>query len=196
MPILVERSVFDAWLGSAVSSDNPAHAKTLEAAQAKNEPANASARDARASFNSGDYSCGPIGCRGRGADFYALEETTHNILEGYQIKGAYTGIGAVAAQDQSKTFAAVERLTPFSFLVVLFLFWLVEPKPIRLLLVSVPMLLAWWATMGTVGLILGQLTIMESLFGIMIFGLGIDFSLHLMVRFREERASENPTKLP
>jgi uncharacterized protein len=188
-PYLVERSIFDAWLGAAIESDNPAHSKTLEKEKEKLDLMTRQRTMEGHRLIQVTTVSDPLDVVAGGADYYALEEATQAILNGYQLKGAYTGIGAVAAQDQSKTFAAMEKLTPFSFLVVLFLFWLVEPKPMRLLLVSVPMLLAWWATMGTVGLILGQLTIMESLFGIMIFGLGIDFSLHLMVRFREERAN-------
>ena len=188
-PFVVERSIFDAWLGSVIASDNPEYAKTLEDAQKTiNLDVRQRAMRGHRLLQVTTVS-DPLDVAAGGADYYALEDATKEILKRHQLHGAFTGIGAVAAQDQSKTFAAMEKLTPFSFLVVLFLFWLVEPKPLRLLLVSVPMLLAWWATMGTVGLILGQLTIMESLFGIMIFGLGIDFSLHLMVRFREERAN-------
>ena len=67
----------------------------------QNEPANASARDAGHRLI-GDYSYGPIGCRGRGRILRFRRNDTQ-YFRGYQIQGAYTGIGAVAAQDQSKT---------------------------------------------------------------------------------------------
>jgi predicted RND superfamily exporter protein len=43
------------------------------------------------------------------------------------------------------------------------------------------------ATLGIVGLLTGGLTLMETFFGVTVFGLGVDFAVHLFVRFREER---------
>jgi len=57
-----------------------------------------------------------------------------------------------------------------------------------LLSVALPMLLSVGMTLGVVGWIAGDLTLMESVFGVIVFGLGIDFAIHLMLRMREERS--------
>lgn len=187
-PFLVEPEIFNAWLGVAAEPENESHPKLLEQAQRKLDLAERMRALEGHRLLQVTTVSDPLDLAAGGADYFALEEATQRVLQENQLKGTYTGLGAVAAQDQHKTLSVMERLTPASFAVVLFLFWLVEPRPLRLVLVSIPMLLALWATMGTVALVLGKLTLMESLFGIMIFGLGIDFALHLMVRFREERA--------
>ena len=104
---------------------------------------------------------------------------------GLQIRS--TGLPAIASQDQSKTFDRIQWVTPLSLICVLAILYLVDRRWWVIILVGVPMILAMGATLGLVGTFTGKLTILETVFGIMIFGLGVDFALHLLTRFKEER---------
>ena len=48
------------------------------------------------------------------------------------------------------------------------------------------MLLSFGTTLGLTSYLLGETDFIEGFFGVMIFGLGVDFGLHLLVRMREE----------
>jgi len=122
------------------------------------------------------------------APYDRLSSRTQEILKPYSVRGEYTGLGAIGAQDQQKTLRAISGLTPVSLICVLLLLRLVEPRWKRLLSIAFPMLLALGASLGLTGWILGSITFIEGFFGLMIFGLGVDFGLHLLVRMREERA--------
>ena len=117
-----------------------------------------------------------------------LERKTQTILSNLSIQAGYTGFGAIGAQDQKRTLLSISALTPISLLAVLILLRLVESRILRLLSIAVPMLLALFACLGLTGFILGSITFTEGFFGLMVFGLGVDFGLHLLVRMREEQA--------
>ena len=121
------------------------------------------------------------------APYDRLSVRTQEILKDFSIEGEYTGLGAIGAQDQQKTLRAIGGLTPVSLILVLLLLRLVEPRWKRLVSVAIPMILALGMSLGLTGFILGSITFSEGFFGLMIFGLGVDFGLHLLVRMREER---------
>jgi len=104
----------------------------------------------------------------------------------------FGGVPAVAIQDQEGTFQAITRLTPLSLFIVLAVLLFVESRPFRLLLIAIPMVLSVAAALGGVALVFGQITFGEAFFGMFIFGLGVDYALHLVVRLREERARGLP----
>jgi len=76
---------------------------------------------------------------------------------------------------------AISLVLVFSFLTVSFR----DPKAV--LLVFVPLLLAGLWTFGFAGLAVGTLNSFTSFFGAILVGLGVDFSIHLYSRYREER---------
>jgi predicted RND superfamily exporter protein len=122
-------------------------------------------------------------------DFPAIEAATEEILKAHGVRGAYAGIAAAGAQDQVHVIGIITMLTPLSLLLVLVILRLAERRVSHLLLVGAAMLVALGAGTGASGLITGKLTAISGFFGIMVFGLGIDFALHLLVRLREERAA-------
>ncbi|MDP7113092.1 MAG: MMPL family transporter, partial [Myxococcota bacterium] len=117
-----------------------------------------------------------------------IEVATRQALEGLGVEGSFAGLGAISEQDQAQVLRRVRILTPLSLAAVLLVLLFVERRPIRLLTVAAPMLLALGGTLGLVGLIAGKITIIEAFFGMLVFGLGVDFALHLIVRLREEQA--------
>jgi len=125
---------------------------------------------------------------GRGP--YALvQDELERVLGPLDLSWGLTGYPAIAAQDQEKTLQSITYLTPFSLLFVLALLCFVEPRAHRLALIAVPMLLAGLGTLGAVALVFGKFTFNEAFFGMFLFGLGVDYALHLVVRLREEQAA-------
>lgn len=125
------------------------------------------------------------------APYDVVEDKTRAVVSSLAVQAGYTGFGAIGAQDQKKTLMAVSGLTPISLLAVLILLRLVEPRLLRLISIAFPMLTALVACLGLTGFILGSITFTEGFFGLMVFGLGVDFGLHLLVRMREEQAKHD-----
>jgi len=190
-PYLVERELFDAWLGLAMDPSDADHAQALARGlgdlQAEVEEASSAQEGTRLLIlqQTLDPMAAPLG----DAAYFDFERTLEETLEPFGVEGVAAGITAIAAQDQVRTFSRVQWLTPISFVLVMVWLVRVERRPLWLGSLALPMLLALGATLGIVGELLGLITIMESFFGVMVFGLGIDFGLHLSVRLREERAA-------
>jgi uncharacterized protein len=117
-----------------------------------------------------------------------VEDIAQRVASADSVEVHFGGVPAVAIEDQEATFQAITRLTPLSLLVVLAVLLFVESRPMRLVLIAVPMVLSVAAALGAVALVFGQITFGEAFFGMFIFGLGVDYALHLVVRLREERA--------
>ena len=102
------------------------------------------------------------------------------------VRGSPTGFPAIGSEDQQRTVERIQILSPISLILVLLVLRLIEPRFVYLGLVAIPMLLSMGATLGIAGMITGKITILETIFGILIFGLGVDFALHLSSRMHEE----------
>ena len=120
--------------------------------------------------------------------FFEIEAAIESALAGSGVTAGFSGLPALSAGDQEQTLGAIKRLTPISLVLVLLLFRIVEKRPGGMLSVAAVLILAIGAALGAVGLLTGKLTVMETFFGVTVFGLGIDFAVHLFVRQREELA--------
>ncbi len=98
-----------------------------------------------------------------------------------------TGQPAVIAHDHVRSIERFQWLTPLSFILVLLIFIRMRPSLSTLLAIALSLALSAGATFGLMRSFFGTLTIMETLFGVLLFGLSIDFAMHLLFRFREER---------
>ena len=125
------------------------------------------------------------------APFDRIERTTQTIIQTHNLEGGYAGLAAISAQDQRKTITSITKFTPISLILVLLLLRLVEPRITRLLTLALPMMLSFGTTLGLTSYLLGEINFIEGFFGVMIFGLGVDFGLHLLVRMREERQNND-----
>lgn len=186
-PWLVEKELFDSWLGLATRPQD------IRAAQLFFTEMGALRSNIEAQRRPGirlvvvqmtvDPISLPVGENG----FRDIESAVHSVLDGSDIEISFSGTAATSQQDQERVLKRVTLLTPISFLLVLFVFSLVERRPFHLLAVALPMLLAMGSTLAVVGGLTGEITIIEAFFGVMVFGLGIDFALHLMTRLRSEQ---------
>lgn len=115
-----------------------------------------------------------------------VQEALKDLENKYSVTIEYTGLPAISYEDQSKTLNRISWLSPLSLLLVLLIVWKIERRPMYLFAIAVVMLISMTSTLGIVSVIAKKLTILETVFGIMIFGLGVDFAVHLQSRFIQE----------
>ena len=185
-PWLVERSLFDRWVGVAERPDDLANAAEFTASAIALRGAVGGVPGAR--LVEIKMALDPLEEEVGGSAFFELEAAVERALAGSGVTVGFSGLPAVSAGDQEQTLGAIKRLTPISLALVLLLFRIVEKRPGGLLSVAAVLVLSIGAALGAVGLLTGKLTIMETFFGVTVFGLGIDFAVHLFVRQREELA--------
>lgn len=191
-PWLVDRPVFDAWI---LAATDPSAGDAVERLREGLEKEEARLQEQRVEgarlllvVMANDPLTEPVGDNG----FPQIEEATLAALEGTGVTGEYAGMAALSQQDQANVLARLQVLSPLTLLAVLALLLFVERRPARLLAVAAPMLLALGGTLGLVGLLTGEIIIIEAFFGMMVFGLGVDFALHLTTRLREESSGGAP----
>ncbi|MEM1247744.1 MAG: MMPL family transporter [Acidobacteriota bacterium] len=186
-PWLVDRETFDAWTGAVRDPADAAAREQLQSSleRLRDEWQSAKVEGARllqvALLND------PLDEGLAGQSFFRLREVIEAEVPA-NVTVSFAGMPAVGAEDQARTLGIIRRLTPLSLVLVLLLFRFVERRVLGLLSVALPLLLSVVATLGVIGLVTGRLTVMETFFGVTVFGLGIDFAVHLLVRQREERS--------
>lgn len=116
-----------------------------------------------------------------------LEGIVASELSRFDARGSWAGMPAVVEQDQASTLRRIAWLSPISLVLSLVLVIGVERRMVGLLAIAAPMVLAAAGTVAVVALATGRITLMESLFGVLVFGLGVDFAIHLGLRALEER---------
>ena len=189
-PWLVERSLFDRWTGVAERPDDLGNAAEFAASAIALRGAVGGVPGAR--LVEIKMALDPLEEEVGRSAFFELEAAVERALAGSGVTVGFSGLPAVSAGDQEQTLGAIKRLTPISLALVLLLFRIVEKRPGGLLSVAAVLVLSIGAALGAVGLLTGKLTIMETFFGVTVFGLGIDFAVHLFVRQREELAHGLP----
>lgn len=189
-PWLVERPLFDRWLALAQRPDDVENAaEFLASALALRASV---ARVAGARLVEIKMAKDPLAEEVGESPFFEIEAAIENALAGSGVTAGFSGLPALSAGDQEQTLGAIKRLTPISLVLVLVLFRIVEKRPGGMLSVAAVLVLAIGAALGAVGVLTGKLTVMETFFGVTVFGLGIDFAVHLFVRQREELACGRP----
>ena len=189
-PWLVERTLFDRWLALAERPDDLANLAEFAASALALRGAVASVPGAR--LVEIKMATDPLAEEVGQSTFFELEAAVESALAGSGVTAGFSGLPALSAGDQEQTLGAIKRLTPISLVLVLLLFRIVEKRPGGMLSVAAVLILSIGAALGAVGLLTGKLTVMETFFGVTVFGLGIDFAVHLFVRQREELARGRP----
>ena len=189
-PWLVERALFDRWVGVVERPDDLANAAEFAASAVALRGAVGGVPGAR--LVEIKMALDPLEEEVGRSTFFELEAAVEHALAGSGVTVGFSGLPAVSAGDQEQTLGAIKRLTPISLVLVLLLFRIVEKRPGGLVSVAAVLVLSIGAALGAVGLLTGKLTVMETFFGVTVFGLGIDFAVHLFVRQREELAHGLP----
>ena len=71
---------------------------------------------------------------------------------------------------------------------ILLVFFFIFRQPLFLVVVGVPLVTSVIWTFGVVALLIGHFNVTTAIFGPILMGLGIDFSIHLIARWLEERS--------
>ncbi len=122
-------------------------------------------------------------------DFPMIRRVVHETLAPLGLSARFAGMPAIVTQEQEATLVRMTVLAPLSLILVLALVWTVERRPLVLASIAAPMLLSVACTLGVIAFLTGRLTLMESIFGVLVFGLGDEYVIHLLMRLHEERSS-------
>ena len=121
-----------------------------------------------------------------------LEELTRDIEAEH---GARIGMGGGVPQNRIQYDALRRDMTvPTIFaLVIIVLLFLASFERVRnTLLAVVALIVGIILTVGVISLTVGQITIVTSVFAIVLVGLGVDFGIHLVTNFDDFRARGEP----
>lgn len=101
----------------------------------------------------------------------------------------FSGLIPGAYQDQQNVLGRVMPLSTLSLGLVLSALLLLDRRWTTPLLVGAGLLMSVAWTFALVKLVLGVATLTSAAFGILLFGLGVDYAVHVVVRFNDERAA-------
>ena len=120
-------------------------------------------------------------------DFLVIRDAVAAVVEPWGLQARFAGMAAIIQQENEATLGRMRILGPLSLIIVLLVLLSVVRQFLVLVTIALPMLLSVACTLALIGLFEGRLTLMESVFGVIVFGLGIDFAIHLLLRLSEER---------
>ncbi|MFH0881961.1 MAG: outer membrane lipoprotein-sorting protein [bacterium] len=105
-----------------------------------------------------------------------------------EVKVEFTGIGPIGQAEMSSIGTYTYVLT----LIALILIYLLIARSfhgwVLPMLGTIPLIVGIIWTMGTLQLVFGTLNMMTVMMGLVLLGLGIDFTIHMLARYSEERS--------
>ena len=184
---MVERPLFDRWVssveGASLSSDQSTFLAELDEAQGRLlPPAQPEARLVKVQMAEDSFELALDA-----DDFPKIRNAVGEVVAETHVDARFAGMAAIIRQENEATLKRMGVLGPLSMVLVLFILSFIVRRFSVLATIALPMLLSVGCTLAVVGLLEGRLTLMESIFGVIVFGIGIDFAIHLLVRLSEER---------
>ena len=120
-----------------------------------------------------------------------IEEAAKQFEEAYNVKIGLTGL-TVVGKDEAVTseqgIVVSTAIAVIAILILLILSFRMKSVP---LLAGVPLLIGIFWTVGFAGFTLGRLNIMTAMYMVALIGLGIDFAIHFLTAFLQERENKN-----
>lgn len=185
---LVEPDLFEEWMGLAEGPADPERSRALVRAleadagrRAPPTPENARLLTIVMARDSFELALDAT-------DFPLIRRVVRETIAPLGLSARFAGMPAIVTQEQEATLVRMRVLGPLSLLLVIAVLLTVERRPLVLLSIAAPMLLSVAVTLGLIAMLTGRLTLMESIFGVLVFGLGVDYAIHLLLRLREERS--------
>lgn len=188
-PFLVDRPVFDRWVALAEEPPSLAGSRAImqsleTMADRRAPPAPPGERLITVMMSRDSFELALDA-----DDFPVIRRTVQEAVSPLGVSARFAGMPAIITQEREATLERLQVLGPLSLVLVLAILLFVERRWLVLASIAVPMLLSVGCTLALIGGLAGRLTLMESIFGVLVFGLGIDIAIHLLLRTREERAA-------
>ena len=114
-----------------------------------------------------------------------LIEETRTQFPGVEV--GLTGEDVIAADEMDTTKVDVRKASQIALIGVALLFILAYREVVKPLLAIFALVVALCWSMGWTTLVVGHLNILTVVFATILIGLGIDFGIHILERYREER---------
>ncbi len=121
----------------------------------------------------------------------AIETAEVNVPE---VAVRLTGMSAYAYQDLEVITSEIPWLTALSLVGLVLIFRAAFPSLRPALYAGGALLLAIVWTLGLTALTVGHLTLLSSVFGLILIGLGIDYGIYLVVLYQEARGHHEPAE--
>ncbi|WP_372365285.1 RND family transporter [Candidatus Uabimicrobium sp. HlEnr_7] len=124
--------------------------------------------------------------------FEDIKNITQETAEKFPgITFGFSGMMATGYEDQAFTLSRFQWLSFLSLIIVTLLFFYISKLKMGPILVAIPMIMAMIWTFGMVKIGIGFVSITSMIFAVLLFGLGVDFAIHIMVRINEEYKKDN-----
>ena len=110
-----------------------------------------------------------------------------------RVKAGITGVIPLQKDEMEHMTVDMKRSSIVALVLVLILFMLTFRVWSTPLLAALNLVIAIIIAAGIVGLVLGRLNLMTSMFAVILIGLGIDYSIHIISVYGERRARDKDT---
>lgn len=123
-------------------------------------------------------------------DFGAVEDALAQVRADHPDQWIhFSGLLPGGYEDQKNVLGKVLPLSSLSLVLVLAALLLLDRRPLTPLLVGAGLIVSVIWTFALVKLVFGYASLTSTAFGILLFGLGVDYAVHVVVRFNDERAA-------
>ncbi len=123
------------------------------------------------------------------ASTIALQAIIDEVLPGFPgIKAGITGVIPLQKDEMEHTTSSMKISSIAALVLVLLLFILTFRMWSTAVLAGLNLIIAIIIAAGVVGIILGRLNLMTSMFAVILIGLGIDYAIHIISIYSERRA--------
>lgn len=118
-----------------------------------------------------------------------VEETTRSVLaeRGAEVRASFTGRYVKRIEQQSLMIADIGKATSVAFVLLALLLLIYFRSFVTMSQVILPLVVGTAAAMTLATLMFGSLNILTGFLGAILLGLGVDYGIHLVSRFHEER---------
>lgn len=124
------------------------------------------------------------------AGFQELEDAVDRVRAAHpELWMNFAGLLPGGFQDQNNIMGRMMPLSTLSLALVLLVLFALDRRPITPVLVGTGLLMSLLWTFALVRLVFGYASLTSLAFGILLFGLGVDYAVHVVVRFNDERAA-------
>jgi predicted RND superfamily exporter protein len=122
-----------------------------------------------------------------------VKTVSADVLQGFpQLKAAFTGAYVIRVEEDELMQSDLTRAATLAMLVSLGIILLASRRPVALVIVAAPVVIGIAATFAFAWVLIGHLNPVTGFLGAILIGLGIEYGVHLSMRYWEERVAHEP----